>query len=113
MRRYREAGISTYGSCCGVDYEAGLGEYLAGDRESGLALIAKAAEDGAFILPAEAYLQTLYDDPGFAPIRASQEARQTRERDRFLAIVCTDNPYAAVWQPAEGTCERFAAVGGN
>jgi hypothetical protein len=63
-----------------------------------------------FIPQREAYLQTLYDDPGFAPIRASQEARQ---RDRFLAIVCTDNPYATVWQPAEGTCERFAAVGAN
>ncbi len=48
-----------------------------------------------------------------AAVRASQEARQTRERERFLAIVCTDNPYAAVWQPAEGTCERFAATVGN
>ena len=55
----------------------------------------------------------LYDDPGFAPIRASQEARQVRERKKFLDIVCTDNPYAAVWQPAEGTCERFAAADGN
>ena len=113
VRRYREAGISTYGLCCGVDYEAGLGEYLAGNRESGLALIAKAAEDGTFILPAEAYLQTIYDDPDFAPIRANQETRQARERERFLTIVCTDNPYAAVWQPEEGTCERFAAAGGN
>jgi len=113
VRRYREAGISTYGLCCGVDYEAGLGEYLAGDRESGLALIAKAAEDGTFILPAEAYLQTIYDDPDFAPIRANQETRQARERERFLTIVCTDNPYAAVWQPEEGTCERFAAAGEN
>jgi len=113
VRRYREAGISTYGLCCGVDYEAGLGEYLAGDRESGLALIAKAAEDGTFILPAEAYLQTIYDDPDFAPIRANQETRQARERERFLAIVCTAKPYAAVWQPADGTCERFAAAGEN
>ena len=113
MRRYREAGINTYGPCCGVDSEAGLGAYLAGDRERGLAMIARAAEDGAFILPAEAYLQTLYDDPGFAPIRANQEARQARERKRFLDIVCTDNPYAAVWQPAKGTCERFVAAGGN
>jgi hypothetical protein len=58
-------------------------------------------------------LQALYDDPGFAPILATQEARQVRERNKFLAIVCNDNPYAAVWQPAEGTCEQFAAVGGN
>jgi hypothetical protein len=27
------------------------------------------------------------------------------------AIVCTDNPYAAVWQPAEGTCETFPEIG--
>jgi hypothetical protein len=62
-----------------------------------------------FILPNEAYLQTLYDDPGFTPIIAGQKARQARERNRFLSIVCTDNPYEEVWQPAEGTCERFAA----
>jgi hypothetical protein len=31
--------------------------------------------------------------------------------NRFLAIVCTDNPYKEVWQPAEGTCERFAMEG--
>jgi hypothetical protein len=113
VRRYREAGIRTFGLWGGVDYEAGLGKYLAGHRESGLALIAKAAEDGVFILPAEAYLQTIYDDPDFAPIRANQETRQARERERFLTIVCTDNPYAAVWQPEEGTCERFAAAGEN
>jgi len=112
VRRYREAGITTAGNpALGgvVDYEEGLADFLSGERQSGLALIAKAAEDGSFILPNEAYLQTLYDDPGFAPIRAGQEARQTRERERFLAIVCTDNPYESVWQPAEGTCERFAA----
>ena len=34
---------------------------------------------------------------------------QARERNRFLSIVCTNNPYADVWQPAEETCDRFAA----
>jgi hypothetical protein len=58
-------------------------------------------------MTSEAYLQTLYDDPGFATIRKMQESRQAQERNKFLAIVCTDNPYAAVWQPEEGTCERF------
>ena len=113
VRRYREAGIIRARLCCSADYEAGFAAYLAGERERGLALISKAAEDGFFIPPKEAYLQALYDDPGFAPIRASQEARQARERDRFLAIVCTDNPYAPVWQPEEGTCEQFAATVGN
>ena len=107
VRRNREAGIIS------VDYEEGLAAYLAGERERGLALIAKGLEDGYFIPPKEAYLQVLYDDPGFAPIHASQEARQRRERDRFLDIVCTDNPYATVWQPEEGTCEQFAATIGN
>jgi len=79
----------------------------------GLALIAKGLEDGYFIPPNVAYLQALYDDPGFAPIRASQEARQKREKDRFPDIVCTDNPYTTAWQPEEGTCEQFAAINGN
>jgi len=113
VRRNREAGIIRASLCCSVDYEEGLAAYLAGERERGLALIAKGLEDGYFIPPKEAYLQVLYDDPGFAPIRASQEARQRRERDRFLDIVCTDNPYATVWQPEEGTCEQFAATIGN
>ena len=113
VHRYREGGIVRVALNHSVDYVAGLTAYLAGERESGLALIAKAAEDGFFITPNEAYLQALYDDPGFAPIRVSQEARQAREREKFLAIVCNDNPYEIVWQPAEGTCERSATAGGD
>ncbi len=109
VRRYRETGYTNGTWYVSPDFEEGVAAYLAGERERGLALIAKAADGGFFILPNEAYLQTLYDDPGFAPIIAGQEARQARERNRFLSIVCTDNPYAEVWQPAEGTCERFAA----
>ena len=112
VRRYREAGVIRARLCCSVDYEEGLAAYLAGERDRGLELISKAAEDGFFIPPKEAYLQVLYDDPRFAPIRASQEARQARERKRFLDVVCTDNPYAAVWQPEDGTCEQFAATVG-
>ncbi len=113
VRRYREAGIVGDGRGFGVDYEEGLADYLSGDRETGLALLDKATKDGVFILPNEAYLQVLYDDPGFAPILERQEARQVRERARVLAAVCNDNPYEAVWQPAEGTCERFAASAVN
>jgi tetratricopeptide (TPR) repeat protein len=111
IRRFREAGIVRSSSANTiVDYEEGLAAYLAGERERGLALIAKGVDDGQFIPPNEAYLRVLYDDPGFAPILAKQVARQARERDKLLSIVCTDNPYAAFWQPAEGTCERFATV---
>ncbi len=113
VRRYRKAGIVGDGRSYGVDYEEGLAAYLSGDRERGLALLDKATKEGVFIPPNEAYLQALYEDPGFAPILARQQARQVRERQRFLSIVCTDNPYEAVWQPAEGTCELLAAAGGN
>ena len=115
VRRYHAAGFTKVDLKWhySVDYEEGLAAYLDGERERGLALLAKAAEDGFFIWQKEAYLQALYDDPEFAPIRASQEARQARERKRFLDRVCTDNPYAAVWQPEEGTCEQFAAAAGN
>jgi hypothetical protein len=110
VRRFREAGITgtEYPLVFSIDVEEGLAAYLAGEHERGLSLIAKGAENGYFIAPKDAYLQTLYDDSGFAPILAGQQARQVRERNRFLAIVCTDNPYEEVWQPAEGTCERFA-----
>ena len=113
VRRYREAGLTRTYWRFNADYEEGLATFLSGERETGLALIAKAAEDGYLILPNEAYLQMLYDDPDFAPIMSGQQDRQSRERNRFLNIVCTDNPYEEVWQPAEGTCERFAAEGGN
>ena len=90
VRRYRDAGMTRADSLhhlVSVDYEDGLVEFLTGEREKGLELIAKAVEDGFFIPPNDAYLQVLYDDSGFAPIRAMQEARQKRERNKFLTIV--------------------------
>jgi TolB-like protein/DNA-binding winged helix-turn-helix (wHTH) protein/Tfp pilus assembly protein PilF len=113
VRRYRETGYTNGPWYVSADFEEGVAAYLAGEREQGLMLIAKAADGGFFIFPNQAYLQTLYDDPGFAPIIARQGARQARERKHFLSIVCTDNPYVEVWQPADGTCERFAAESGN
>ncbi|MEE8371898.1 MAG: winged helix-turn-helix domain-containing protein [Sphingomonadales bacterium] len=106
VRRAREAGITQPA----VDYWEGLADFLSGKCEQGLALIAKAAEDGFFIWPQEAYLQELYDHPDFAPIRAAQEARQSTERQKVLAVVCTNNPFASVWQPAVGTCAGFSVL---
>jgi TolB-like protein len=113
VRRYRKAGIVGDGRSFGADYEEGLAAYFAGDREGGLALLDKGTEGGVFIPPNEAYLQSLYDDPGFAHIIARQEARQVRERKKILDIVCDDNPYEDVWTPAAETCEQFIAAGGR
>ena len=55
----------------------------------------------------------MYDDPGFAPILAKQKANQARERDKFLSVVCVDNPYADVWVPMESTCGDYAAANVN
>jgi hypothetical protein len=96
-----------------VEYADGLVAFLSGDRERGLALLSRAAENGFVIYPNEAYLQVLYDDPGFAPILAGQQARRKRERDMLLAVVCNDNPYEEIWQPEKGTCEQFAEAGGT
>ena len=104
VRRYNEAGMTRGSVFSSPDYAAGIAAFLAGDRQQSLAHIAKAAEDGYFIRPNAAYLQDLYDDPGFAPILAAQQARQARERDKFRDVVCNENPYAAVWQPQPGTC---------
>jgi hypothetical protein len=77
--------------------------------KEGLALIHKAVQQGHFIRLNDCVLQSVYEEPGFAPFLELQQARQKRERERFLTIVCHDNPYEAVWQPEEGTCEEFLA----
>ena len=94
------------------NYQEGLAAYLDGQRQMGLELIAEAVEQNVYIWPNEAFLQDLYDDPGFEPIRKAQEEHQARERDRFLAMACNENPWADIWQPREETCEQFySAVG--
>jgi tetratricopeptide (TPR) repeat protein len=113
VRRYDEAGIVGSLEYGHPQYEKGLVHYLEGDEQRGLVLIAQAVEDGYFIPPNLAYLQTLYDHPGFVAIGEIQETRQAREREKLRSAVCAENPYAAVWQPAEGTCEEFSAKEGN
>jgi TolB-like protein/DNA-binding winged helix-turn-helix (wHTH) protein len=114
VRNYREAGMIRSRWNFSADFEDGLAAFLGSEFEKGLELIARATQDGYLIKPREAYLQSLYDAPGFASILADQEARQARERRKLLDIVCSDNPYAAVWQPAEESCRRFAVPeGGN
>jgi TolB-like protein/DNA-binding winged helix-turn-helix (wHTH) protein/Tfp pilus assembly protein PilF len=113
IRRTREAGFTRTVRLLSVDFEEGFVAYISGDRERGLALIGKAAEDGYFIPPAEAYFDVLRDEPEFTDLLDKQAQRQARERARLLAIVCGDNPYASVWAPAVTTCESFPIADGH
>lgn len=113
VEQYQQAGISEKTCFFNADYEDGLARFLAGNQTEGIALIAKSVEEGYFILPNEAYLKPLYDHADFAPLRAIQEIRQKAERKKFLAIVCPDNPYAAIWKPTEQTLKRFGADCGS
>lgn len=109
VNRRKEAGITFTTHSTSVDYIEGITAYLSGQRETGISLIARAVDDGKFLLLWQAYLQPLYDDPNFAPIKAKQLERQAQEREKFLAVVCNNNPYSEVWQPEESTCEQFLA----
>lgn len=106
-RQLSEGGILFRGT---IEYTSGLAALLEGDREKGIELIRQAVERGYYIFPKVAWLQSLYDDPDYASIIAIQEARQLRERGRFLGVVCVDNPYEAFWQPEEVSCEQFKAM---
>lgn len=99
-RRYAEAGMTEPGTVV----DRGLAAWMEGDRERSLALLSTAVEAGAFIEVNLAYLDDMYSDPGFAPIREAFLAWRAAERADFLASVCTENPWAAVWTPLEGTC---------
>jgi len=106
LRQYREAGIVQSTWDASIDYFEGIVDYLAGDREKGLELMARGAMDGYWVRPPAAFQQALFQDPGFIPILERQRIRQARERRKLLAVVCHDNPYASVWQPAPETCQE-------
>jgi len=112
-RQLRHAGITVTRRTRSVDYLAGIAAYLSGDRDEGLALIARAVDDGFWIPPQAAFQKALFEDPGFAPILAVNKAREVRERARILDVVCNDNPYAEVWQPLPETCEAHAQASTN
>jgi TolB-like protein/DNA-binding winged helix-turn-helix (wHTH) protein len=106
VRRTREAGLTRTVQRLSVDFEEGYVAYVSGDHESGLQLIAKAAEDGYIIAPADASYDLFRDEPVFVEILERQARRQARERTRFLTVVCNNNPYAGVWEPATNTCQK-------
>jgi len=115
VRRNRSAGIiyGGGGTDAATDLVAALAALQSGDREKGFAYLDTAVDVGEYIPLNFEFLRFIYDDPKFAPILAKQEANQAREREKFLSIVCSDNPYADVWVPMESTCSDYAAANVN
>jgi len=110
VRRYRDEHGYVTDWVHSVDYQEGLAEYLSGDRFTGIALMAKAADEGFWISEApSAFREAMYREPEFKLIFERQAVRQARERKKVLDVVCNDNPYATVWQPVSETCEKFAS----
>jgi hypothetical protein len=103
-----EAGFKFYDDGTGLT-ELGAATFLEGNKAEGLDMLKQAAERGEYFKLNMGFLQDFYEHPGFVPILAIQEARQQREREKLLAIVCIDSPYEAVWQPQPGTCEAYEA----
>jgi TolB-like protein len=90
-------------------FDNGVVTFLEGDQEEGLALISKSIDMGHRWRFNEAHFAPIVSHPGFTVLRDKHLARQKGQRDRFLSVVCNDNPYEAVWQPEEVTCEEFVA----
>jgi tetratricopeptide (TPR) repeat protein len=97
--RLRRAGFTRTANL----YE-GYFAYLGGERARGLELIAEEVENGRFLRLTQARYRFVHDDPGFTRILNMQQERSDLERQKFLNVVCNDNPYSAVWQPSTGTC---------
>ena len=87
--------------------EEGLILYLSGREEEGLKLIRQSAARG-YVEPFDfKQFPALYSDPRLAEIREMMAATRARERDKFLAVACNDNPAAEVWTPLEETCQGY------
>ena len=113
VQELRAAGFVGEEPYWSIDYLDALVSIHSGELERGRMLAAKVVDQGVFVIPNLIVHKPLREDPEFAPVWAKQEANRRRERDKFLAVVCTDNPYADVWVPMESTCSGYAAANLN
>jgi len=104
VQRQRAVGFIGDGLYKSTDFDAALLALQSGKREQGFAFLDSAVDQGYFISTNLEFLGFIYDDAAFAPILAKQEAASTREREKFLSVVCVENPYSDVWVPLPSTC---------
>ncbi len=98
----RAAGIDVAPDYLGEGYA----HYLIGNKERGLAALAKTVRLGFYVPIFQAYLEELRNDSAFAPLLAAQQEKQKVQQERFLTIMCgPENPVPDFWQPSETACD--------
>ncbi len=104
--RKRSAGIDVAPDYLGEGYA----HYLIGDKGRGLAALAKTVRLGFYVPFFQAYLEELRADPGFAPLLATQQEKQSVQQERFLTIMCgPENPVPDFWKPSDTACDLLFA----
>jgi TolB-like protein/Flp pilus assembly protein TadD len=86
----------------------GLYAWFSGDRTGAIEVLDSAVAGRSFIPPNLNYLKDLLADPGFAKGQEKRMAHSANERQKFLAVVCADSPYADVWEPLPESCMGVA-----
>jgi hypothetical protein len=110
VQRLGSAGLIGSGPYDSADFYAALVSLQSGEHQQGIAFLEAAVDRGGYIQLNWEFLRFMYDDPAIAPILARQQANLTREREKVLSLVCTDNSYADVWVPLESTCSHWDAA---
>ncbi len=100
-RRLDEVGMNGGGAV--GDRAAAL--WLSGERDAAIELLAQSIEKGGMLFPNRADWSEVYAHPGYEAVQQRFLEHQARERDDFLASVCTDNPWSEVWTPLPSTCQ--------
>jgi len=113
LQQARASGLSQTSWDSSIDYLQGRVMYEAGQETEGISLMKRGAEAGYWIRPAAIYEQDLYFDPRFKPLLEQQAERAARERAKLLEVVCSNNPYAQVWEPEPESCAEFNQSAGE
>jgi len=82
---------------------------LHNDRNAAIAGLQRATAKGLTdpVLLDEPLFSALADEPAIRIIRETLTTRNTENREKALALICTNNPVPDDWRPLEATCEGF------
>lgn len=82
---------------------------LRNDREATVASLQRSVSSGLAnpIVLEEPIFRALTDEPAIRVMRETLVTRNAENREKALALICTNNPVPDDWRPLEATCEGF------